>query len=115
MNFQKEAVKEVEQKKDHVKLMPTRQMYGYVGMNAAAAKAMGFPWKYGNNTTLIDQNLHGLQEKKTEIHELVEKHFMDLGEPYWKAHKKATTAEKIISHDKKKYTNYPRKFKEYIY
>jgi hypothetical protein len=75
---------------------PTRQMYGFEGMNKDAAKILGYPWKYGATTIIIDKNIHGRERTRTRIHELVEKHYMDKGWPYWKAHKKATDAEKHI-------------------
>jgi hypothetical protein len=75
---------------------PAREMYGYVGMNEDAAKAIGFPWPYGKNDIVIDKTIHGRFRRRTEVHELIEKHFMDKGESYWKAHKKAQKAEKYV-------------------
>jgi hypothetical protein len=65
-------------------------------MNKDAAKRFGMPWPYKSNVILIDETLHGKPRLRTEVHEAVEKHYMDKGWSYWKAHKKATKAEKTI-------------------
>jgi hypothetical protein len=53
--------------------------------------------KYSNEKDArIDKNIHGRERAKTELHEIVEKHYMDKGLPYWKAHKKAIKAEQQI-------------------
>lgn len=74
----------------------TKKMYGYDGMNKDAAKVMGYPWKYNKDAIVIDRNLHGHSRATTELHELVEKNYMDKGLSYWEAHKKATKAEKKL-------------------
>jgi hypothetical protein len=79
---------------------PAKELYGYDGMNKDAAKVMGFPWRYGNQTIIIDENLHGHSRATTKLHELVEKRYMDQGLTYWSAHKKATAAEKLIKKTK---------------
>jgi len=87
----------------------TKGMYGYVGMNDEAAKAMGFPLH--KHEILVDKNLSPLQRDKTIVHETVEEWEMRHGKPYWKAHKDASQAEKLVHTHKSK----PKKFKEYIY
>jgi len=74
----------------------SKSMYGFIGMNPDAAKRFGMPWHYPNNVILIDETLRGKARLRTEVHEAVEKHYMDKGWSYWKAHKKATKAEKMI-------------------
>lgn len=83
-------------KKYNIVVKPSKQLYGYVGMNFDSAKKFGYPWHYSHNTILLDKNLHGIQRRKTQVHEIVEKHYIDLGWPYWKAHKKASEAEKLV-------------------
>jgi hypothetical protein len=96
-----------------IQYVPTRQMYGYVGMNDQAAHAMGFPWHKGKHCILVDKNLSPLQKQKTALHETVEEYEMRKnGGHYWPAHRKATMAERLVHIDKK---SKPRKFKEYIY
>lgn len=75
---------------------PSEEMYGFEGMNKDAAIAFGYPWNYSDKTILLDQTIHGRERVRTKIHEIVEKHYMDKGWPYWKAHKKATQAEKLV-------------------
>jgi hypothetical protein len=96
--------------KTKIVYVPTKGMYGYVGMNDEAAKDMGFPWHNGKHCILIDKNLDPLQKRKTVAHEVIEEYEMRHGKKYWPAHRDATVAEKFIHGHKK-----PRKFKEYIY
>lgn len=75
---------------------PSREMYGFEALNKDAAIAFGYPWNYSDRTIIIDKNIHGKERTRAKLHELVEKHYMDKGLPYWKAHKKATMAEKHL-------------------
>lgn len=75
---------------------PTKQMYGYDAMNYDAAKKMGFPWPYGRNTVVVAKDEKGIERVRDIVHECTEKSYMDKGWPYWKAHKKAIAAEKIV-------------------
>jgi len=109
----KKIVKKImEKNKMKIEYVPARAMKGYVGMNNQAAKAMGYPWKNGTHTVLVDKNLSPLQKQKTALHETVEQWEMKHGKKYWPAHKDATIAEKLVHINKQ---NKPRKFKEYIY
>jgi len=80
----------------HVIRKPSHDMFGYVGMNKDASQPMGVPWPYKSSTIVIDKNIHGRERRRTEVHELVEKHFMNKGEPYWQAHQKAQKSEKYV-------------------
>ena len=109
----KDIVKKImEKNKMKIEYVPARAMKGYVGMNYQAAKAMGYPWKNGKHSILVDKNLSPLQKQKTALHETVEEWEMRHGKKYWPAHKDATMAERLVHIDKK---SKPKKFKEYIY
>lgn len=75
---------------------PSKALYDYEALNSDAAKAFGVPWHYGKNDIVIDKNMHGRLRRRTEVHEMIEKHFMDQGMKYWPAHKLATKAEKKV-------------------
>jgi hypothetical protein len=75
---------------------PSKKMYDYEALNADAARAFGVPWPYGKNAIVIDKNMHGRLRRRTEVHEMVEKHFMDKGMKYWPAHKLASKVERKV-------------------
>jgi len=77
-----------------VKLVDSRKLLDYLGMNDEAAKKLGYR-KLPNKTILIDKNLSVKTKKRTLKHELVEMNLMEKRHmPYWKAHAKALKAEK---------------------
>jgi len=75
---------------------PTKQMHGYTAMNYDTAKKLGFPWPYKKGAVVVDRNEHGVHLVRDVTHEKVEKHYEDLGWPYWPSHKKAECAERKI-------------------
>lgn len=66
----------------------------YSGMNASAAKAMGFDsYPIKKNEVLVDERLSPEHRKRVIRHEIYEDKHMRHGESYWDAHKKALKHE----------------------
>jgi hypothetical protein len=83
------------QNKVKVKLVGSRKLADYAGMNDEAAKKLGYR-KLPNKTILIDRNLSVKTKKRTLKHELIEMNLMEKKHmPYWVAHKIALKRERL--------------------
>ena len=87
----KELVGLAHRKGLHVRLVEDKATRDFVGMNYEAAKAFGY--NIPDKTIYIDKNLDWGTKCHTLRHELVEIGFMEHGDRYWAAHKKALKRE----------------------
>ena len=81
-------------RKVKVRLVPSRQLRDFAGMNDEAARKFGFR-KLKDKTILIDKNLSAKTKVRTLRHEVIEMDLMEKKKyPYWKAHKIALREER---------------------
>jgi hypothetical protein len=74
-----------------VKLVDSRRLKDYAGMNDLIAKKMGF--KCPPRTIMADRDMSIPKQRQTLRHEIIERGHMAKGMPYWKAHKIALKNE----------------------
>ena len=84
-------VAKLHQKGYQVKLVDSRSLRDYAGMNPEAAKDFGKSFE--PNTYEIDGGLNWEKKYTTLVHEINEHQSMKNGDPYWKAHCKALRDE----------------------
>jgi hypothetical protein len=74
-----------------VKLVDSRRLKDYAGMNDLIAKKLGF--KCPPKTIMADKHMSMPKQRQTLRHEIIERGHMANGMPYWKAHKIALKQE----------------------
>ena len=80
-----------EQKGYTVRLVPSKKLGDFAGMNPEAAERMGYPEP--KDTFDIDAGMSWELKFRTLVHELREYGKMKKGASYWKAHKYASDNE----------------------
>ena len=73
----------VEEEEVKVKEVSPRVLRDYEGMNSESARRLGFPWKYGEDTILVDATMSAHRKTQVVEHERFEKMLEERGMSYW--------------------------------